>query len=504
MRGRALMITGTSSSAGKSTLVCALGRILSDNGVQVAPFKGQNMALNSMVTRSGHEIARAQYSQALACRVEAEVEMNPVLLKPTSEHSSQVIVMGNPRFESSGVSFQGRKKELRTVVEGALEQLLSRYEFVLLEGAGSPAEINLLDNDLVNLGLARRFNIPSVLIGDIERGGVFASIFGTIGILPTELSELIVGFVVNKFRGQIEILEPGLRELEERSGVQCFGVLPYTKVQIPEEDSLSAQGLHRSSRGTTVNPLLVSVVKLPFLSNLSDFDPLELDDGVRLSLTDSADDLLQSDLVVLPGTKSTVVDLEWLRDVGLDEAITLAISSGKVVLGICGGYQMLGKSISDGVESDRQFSLGLGHLNVRTTFHCEKVLRQVRGFVSNGILQGVAIDGYQIHKGVVDNLGESALFDVTSREGSAAAISTSEGALSQDQIFGTSIHGLFENDRFRERFLLHVAQRSSKSYVSQGRNYREILDMAYDDVAKVAKEALRVDEMLELPKYRYP
>ncbi len=503
MRAKALMITGTSSSAGKSTFVCALGRILSDMGVKVAPFKGQNMALNSMVTKSGHEIARAQYSQSLACRVEAEVEMNPVLLKPTSEHSSQVIVMGKPRFESSGVSFQKRKKELRVIVEGALEQLLSRYEFVLLEGAGSPAEINLLDNDLVNLGLARRFNIPSVLVGDIERGGVFASIFGTVEILPKELSELFVGFVINKFRGQVEVLEPGLRVLEERCDTRCFGVMPYIKVQIPEEDSLSAQELLKGSKGASLSPLSICVVRLPFLSNLSDFDPLVLDDDVRLSFTESADDLDKCDLIILPGTKSTVLDLEWLRNVGLDKAISLAISSGKVVLGICGGYQMLGTSISDGVESDREYSVGLGHLNVRTVFFEEKILRQIRGFVSSGVLRGIAIDGYQIHNGVVENLNESALFDATYQEG-GETVATSEGSVSKDQIFGSSIHGVFENDDFREKFLLHVAQLSQKSYTPQGKKYREILDKTYDDVAEVAKETLLIDELLVMSERWFP
>ncbi len=491
------MITGTSSSAGKSTLVCALGRVLAEKGVKVAPFKGQNMALNSMVTKSGHEIARAQYSQAQACRVEAEVEMNPVLLKPTSEYSSQVIVMGKALFESSGVGFQQRKKELRGVVEGALEELLSRFEFVLLEGAGSPAEINLLENDLVNLGLARRFNIPSVLVGDIERGGVFASIFGTVGILPSELSELISGFVINKFRGQAGILVPGLRELEERCGIRCFGVMPFTKIQLPEEDSLSAQQLLNGSKKISPDSMSICVVKLPYLSNLSDFDPLLLEEDIQLVFSDSANEISESDLIVLPGTKSTVLDLEWLKDNNLDKAISSAVQSGAIVLGICGGYQMLGTEIADGVESDRDLSLGLGYLKVRTSFYNEKILRQVEGSVVSGVFRGEKIQGYQIHNGVVENFGETTLFEVFSAN-DPGSTSISEGAVVDEQVFGTSIHGVFEGDAFRQRFLLHVAQRRSKRYSPSEKRYRESLDQAYDNVAEVARAALQLEELLEL------
>lgn len=500
--GRALIVTGTSSSAGKSTLVSALGRVLADQGVKVAPFKGQNMALNSMVTRSGHEIARAQYTQSLACRTEAVVEMNPVLLKPTSEHSSQVVVMGRPMYESSGVSYQLLKKQLRATVEEALEELLGRYDFVLLEGAGSPAEINLMSNDLVNLGLAKRFNIPSILVGDIERGGVFASIFGTLQILPPELSELIFGFVINKFRGQKELLKSGIVELEERLGVTSYGVLPYLALDLPEEDSLFSYRQKEVKRASSSRKRLrVSVLRFPYLSNASDFDPLILEDDLEVIFTDSPSDIKSSDLVVLPGSKCTVADLNWIRECALDDALSSAQRAGSVIFGVCGGFQMLGGEIKDGVESEFDSALGLCHLPITTTFQKDKVLRRIKGVCVANSLSDRLVSGYQIHMGIIDASGASPLFRVRSLSLGEGGEEFLEGAVSASfSVFGTTIHGIFECDGFRAGFLSLVAQRVSKSFTPSLRSYKDHLEESFDRLADVTSREIDVAGIFEQAK----
>ena len=364
------MVCGTSSDSGKSTLTTGLCRLLARRGVSVAPFKGQNMSLNAMVTAEGGEIGRAQWLQAAAAGAEPEVAMNPVLLKPTGEHASEVVVMGRPTGVVEAARFQQSKHALVGVVDAALASLRARFDVVVCEGAGSPAEINLLRHDLVNLGLARRSGIPAIVVGDIERGGVFAHLYGTVALLPDELSSQVQGFVINRFRGDRALLGGATAELEDRCGVPTLGVLPHLGgLDLDAEDSLA---LVRPSGPPppAAAGLDVAAIRLPRLSNFTDLDPFSIEPGVRVRWVDHPGALGEPDLVVVGGTRATMADLRWLRDSGLVRALDAlrSAASPPVFLGICGGFQMMGDIIDDpaGVESTERTCAGLGWLPVRT------------------------------------------------------------------------------------------------------------------------------------------
>lgn len=443
--GRGLFVAGTGSDAGKSTVVAGLCRLLARQGLKVAPFKAQNMALNSAVTSSGHEIGRAQAAQAAAAGVEPEVAMNPVLLKPTGTRTSQVVVNGRPWAVFDAAAYQEAKERLWPLVVEHLDDLRSRFDVVVCEGAGSPAEINLLRHDITNLRVAGVAGFPALLVGDIDRGGVFASLFGTVAILPPELGRLIRGFVINKFRGDPSLLDSGLAELHRRTGVPTLGVLPWLDGPgFDAEDSLALDrpwpGRGESAPGEQLD---VAVIRFPRISNFTDLDALALEPSVRLRLVDTASALGRPDLVVLPGSKATVSDLEWLRSSGLADRVTAL--KGITVLGICGGYQMLGREIADDVESDRPVTVaGLGLLPVTTRFHPDKVTRRVAGRALDE-----QINGYEIHHGRTDPV-EPWVETASGAEGS-----TADGG----SVMGTSVHGLLESDRFRRAFLGRVAAR---------------------------------------------
>jgi adenosylcobyric acid synthase len=454
----ALMVCGTASDVGKSHVVTGLCRVLSRRGVRVAPFKAQNMALNSFVTPSGHEIGRAQAVQAMAAGVEPEVAMNPVLLKPTGERTSQVVVGGRPWAHLDAAAFQAAKPELLTVVLDALVDLRRRFDVVLLEGAGSPAEINLYDADLVNLGLAVRVGVPAVVVGDIDRGGVFAALYGTVALLPDDRRSLVRGFLINKLRGDPALLGDGPLELERRCRVPTLGVIPYLwNVSLDAEDSLSLGRAWRRPLGTgpvtAAHVLDVAVIRFPRIANFTDLDPLAIEPGVAVRLVEHPAALGRPDLVILPGTKATVADLEWFRGRGLDRAVADAAAAGATVLGVCGGYQMLGRWIDDDVESGRGRVDGLGWLGAETVFEPDKVTRQRRGRAL-----GLRVTGYQIHHGRVRG-GEPwiELDDVYGRE--------PEGCRA-GRVLGTSLHGLFEEDGFRAALLQQVSDRFRPSGVS--------------------------------------
>jgi adenosylcobyric acid synthase len=415
--------------------------------VSVAPFKAQNMSLNSVVARGGFEIGRAQAMQARAAGIEPEVEMNPILIKPSGEHQSQVIVMGRPYADVDARSYRELKDELRPVVARALEDLRSRYDVVICEGAGSPAEINLRAADLANMGLALAADLPVILIGDIDRGGVFASLLGTLVALDPADQRQVAGFVINKFRGDHAILAPGLDQLTAITGRPLLGVLPFADdLEIDAEDSL---GIARprsdvdGSRGT----LDVGVVGLRWTSNFTDLDALAREPGVRVRFTRSPADIARADLVVIPGTKATVEDLARLRDGRLDAALVARAAAGDPILGICGGYQMLGESISDTVESKAGGVAGLGLLPVTTHFARDKVLRNVTGF--SGLL-GAPVGGYEIRHGRPLPHGGVPLID--------DADGQPEGCVC-DTTLGTSWHGLLEHDDARRGLLRWVAAR---------------------------------------------
>jgi len=461
MRARLLMVQGTMSHVGKSVLVAALCRIFLQDGLRVAPFKAQNMALNSYVTPDGLEIGRAQAVQAEAAGIEPQVEMNPVLLKPEAECRSQVVVMGRPVGSYTAAEYHRLKPSLLPVVLDALERLRARFDVVVMEGAGSPAEVNLRDHDIVNMGLARMVGAPVLLVGDIERGGIFAQLVGTLELLEPEERALVKGLVINKFRGDKALLAPGLRFLEERTGLPVAGVVPYDpELSLPEEDSVALESSFRRGAGV----LDVAVVRLPRIANFDDLDPLRREAGVALRFVSRGKDLGRPDMIVIPGTKTTIADLEHLWSTGLADAIREAATAGSAVVGICGGFQMLGQVVLDpqGVESRHPKAQGLGLLPVVTTFRSWKTTHRIKAQVvtDQGLLQGcrgMVVQGYEVHMGESSGAAE-APFLLLSRSGQQCHIP--DGALAaHGWVLGTYIHGLFHNAPLRRQMLSNLARR---------------------------------------------
>ena len=447
MSARALLVAGTTSDAGKSVLVAGLCRWLARRGVKVAPFKAQNMSNNSVVTPDGGEIGRAQATQAAACGLEPSVRFNPVLLKPGSDRCSQVVVLGKVDGTVSALSYRERKPVLLHTVLATLSGLRRDYDVVICEGAGSPAEINLRDTDIANMGLARAAGLPVLVVGDIDRGGVLAHLFGTLALLSAADQALVSGFVINKFRGDPALLETGLRQLEALTGRATLGVLPFdSRLWLDTEDSLScvADGVvGRPPPPHGTRWLRVAVIRLPRISNATDVDALACEPGVAVRYVTEPSQLTDADLVVLPGTKATVADLEWLRRTGLADAVCAHAAAGRSVLGICGGYQMLGRRIVDAVESGRGEAAGLGLLDLEVRFDADKHLGRPAG-----VALGHPVSGYEIHHGRVVHSGEPALV-VTANE-------TGEGS-DAGAVLGTHWHGLLENDGFRRALLARLA-----------------------------------------------
>jgi adenosylcobyric acid synthase len=443
----ALLVAGTHSDAGKSVVVAGICRWLAREGVSVAPFKAQNMALNSFVTREGAEIGRAQASQATAAMVEPEVAMNPILLKPSAERTTQVVVRGKVRAKASAISYGGMKKTLMPLVLESLEELRRRFDVVVCEGAGSPAEINLRENDLANMGLARASDLPVLLVGDIDRGGLFASLYGTLALLSPEDQSLVAGFLVNKFRGDPAVLAPGLERMTSLTGRPFLGTLPWIPgLGLDGEDSLALYTPRPVKPALGRDVLSVAVARLGRISNFTDFDALAHEPGVSVRFTGSAEEILDADLAVLPGTKATVEDLKLLRSLGIDHAFAERSKRAMPTLGICGGYQMLGRRIEDGVESGELEACGLGLLPVVTSFEEEKVLGRPQGWALG--FGDAEVAGYEIHHGRVRREGGDPLFDT---------VEGAEGCRSGTTL-GTSWHGILESDDFRRALLLWVTE----------------------------------------------
>ena len=446
-------MAGTGSDAGKSVLVAGLCRWLARQGVKVAPFKAQNMSLNSFVTLDGAEIGRAQAMQAAAAGIEPAADMNPVLLKPGSDRRSQVVVLGHPEAEADAVGYRAHAPRLRQVALDSLARLRDAYDVVICEGAGSPAEINLRETDVANMGLARAAGLPVIVTGDIDRGGVFAAMYGTLALLSPEDQALICGFVINKFRGAPELLDSGLTMLRQLTGRPVYGVLPWQEgLWLDAEDSLnlpagqSPQGIYSTTVDHDV--LRVAVVRLPRISNFTDVDALAAEPGVLVRFAASPADLADADLVVLPGSRATVSDLAWLRDRGLAAAVIERARAGRPVLGICGGYQMMAGQIEDEVESRRGVVDGLGLLPVRVRFGAEKILGRPRGSAL-----GAPVAGYEIHHGIAEvtdpaGYGTEPFLDGCRR----------------GPVWGTSWHGALENDEFRRLFLAEVAALAGRDF----------------------------------------
>jgi adenosylcobyric acid synthase len=437
----ALLIAGTSSDAGKSVVVAGLCRLLASRGIRVAPFKAQNMSNNSAVTVEGGEIGRAQAMQARAAGLAPSVRFNPILLKPGSDTTSQLVIRGKAVDSVTATEYWSHRNRLLSVVLDELSQLKSEFDAVVCEGAGSPAEINLRATDLVNMGLARAANLPVILVGDIDRGGLLAHLFGTVAVLEPDDQALVAGFIVNKFRGDVALLEPGLQQLAALTGRPTYGVLPYCDdLWLDAEDSVSVLAhrvIGRPQPPQGSEWLRVAVPRLPRISNSTDIEALACEPGVLVRWVSQPADLVDADIVVLPGTKSTVADLDWLRERGLDQAIAAHAASGRTVLGICGGFQMLCRSIDDQVESRSGLVEAMGVLDADIVFAPDKVLRRWQG----------SLHGYEIHHGRVARCAEAGWFEVDG----------SQQGYRRGQVFGTHWHGLFDNDDFRRAWLTNAA-----------------------------------------------
>ena len=439
-KAKCIMVQGTMSGAGKSLLCAALCRIFAQDGYRVAPFKSQNMALNSFVTRDGAEMGRAQVVQAQAAGTEPDVRMNPILLKPSSDVGSQVIVNGRARGQMSAADYFRMKRSLIPDILEAYNSLAAENDIIVIEGAGSPAEINLKADDIVNMGLAKLVDAPVLLAGDIDRGGVFAQLYGTVELLEADERARIRGLIINKFRGDVEILRPGLAMLKEKTHLPVVGVVPYLRVEIEDEDSLS----DRLEAKSAVKPLDIAILRLPHVSNFTDFIPLEQHPLLGVRYVQRTRQLGAPDLVILPGTKNTMDDLRWLRESGLEAAVLRLAAAGTPVLGVCGGYQMLGERLCDpaGEESGTPCTLrGLGLLPTTTVFGTEKHLTQTAARASAAPFAGAALTGYEIHAGRTEVRGSAFCI---------LADGTPEGCV-QDNVFGTYLHGLFDTGELTEK-----------------------------------------------------
>lgn len=500
-KAKSVMFQGTSSNVGKSVLAAAFCRILYQDGYRVAPFKAQNMALNSFVTKDGGEMGRAQVVQAQAAGVEPDVRMNPILLKPTGHSCSQVVVMGKPVGNLSAQEYHLRYNiTALDVVKQSLETLSSDNEVLVIEGAGSPAEVNLKEHDIVNMRVAKLADAPVFLVADIDRGGALASIVGTLELLYPDERPYVKGIIINKFRGDLKLLQPALDFLEQKTGVPVIGVVPYyTEFSIPEEDSVVLE--ETRSQASCGEQLDIAVLAIPRISNFTDFDPLAAEPDVNLRYVRSVTELGSPDLVILPGSKNTSEDLQFLWDTGLADAV-IALANETPVMGVCGGYQMLGKSIMDPehTESERDSIKGLGLLDMVTTFFPTKVTRQVTGRVYG---KGFCLDdcpaeelsGYEIHMGATV-LNNSLCPALVLQRGEEEHL---DGAVSGN-VMGTYLHGIYDNDGFRGHLLSWLWQRRGKDSrpVDAGYSASGAREKAFNQLADLVRSNLDMEKVRKI------
>jgi adenosylcobyric acid synthase len=495
---KSLMIQGTGSYVGKSLIVAGLCRIFKKDGFNVVPFKSQNMSLNSFVTREGGEMGRAQVVQAEAAGIEPHVDMNPILIKPNTDIGAQIIIHGKVYRNMSAIQYHQFKKRALRAVKESFYRLKERYELMVIEGAGSPAEINLRKNDIVNMGMAEIADCPVILVGDIDKGGVFASLIGTLELLSKEEKERIKGFIINKFRGDIRLLESGLDFLEKKTGLPVVGVIPYFKdLYLQEEDGVSVEQVGLSLKRGEIQ---IAVLLLPHISNFTDFDALEREPEVEFRYIRPGSPIPTCDLIIIPGSKNTIGDLTYLRHSQYDKAILKHHQRGRFVIGICGGYQMLGRLISDPfkIETNRKSTVGLGLLNVETTIEKEKVTSQVEARVfRKDLLQWKSgkIFGYEIHMGRTERRNNiSPIFTIVKKEDQKVWIE--DGAISKDgKVWGTYIHGIFDNDEFRRGFINHLRKRRGLCPLSRSDilHYHQTKGEGFNNLERGLRENLNMD-----------
>ena len=503
---KAIMIQGTMSNAGKSLVTAALCRIFHQDGKRVNPFKSQNMALNSFITAEGAEMGRAQVVQAEAAGVKPSVLMNPILLKPTSDSGSQVIVNGVAIGTMPAVEYYKYKTKLIPDIMKAYNTLAEQSDIMVIEGAGSPAEINLKAQDIVNMGMAKMAKSPVLLVADIDRGGVFASIYGTLMLLEPEERAMVKGVIINKFRGDVSILKPGLDMLEEKTGIPVIGVLPMMNVDIEDEDSLSERLTQVKSKNALID---IAVIKFPRMSNFTDFNVFELIDGVSLRYVKSTEELGNPDMIILPGTKNTIDDLKWMRQNGLETAVLHKANNGTVVFGICGGYQMLGRSLSDpfGYDSGHAGSVttGMALLNTETEFVENKRTIQMKGHFNRveGIFSGLSgreFYGYEIHSGITELEETKALNTVEpineTAEPFAEGSQTVRGGM---QVYGTYIHGIFDGEGIAAKIVEALLDRKGLSMDDvKVIDYQKYKQHQYDLLAQSVREHLDMEKVYEI------
>jgi adenosylcobyric acid synthase len=493
-----IMIQGTMSNVGKSLITAGLCRIFKQDGYRVAPFKSQNMALNSHITVDGLEMGRAQAVQAEACGIEPSVYMNPILLKPVTDMGSQVIVNGEVVGNMKAVDYFKKKKDYIPDIKRAYQKLSNENDIVVIEGAGSPAEINLKRDDIVNMGMAKIADSPVILVGDIDRGGVFAQLAGTVALLEEDEKNRIQGLIVNKFRGDKKILEPGIDMLEEICGKPVLGVVPYTDVDIEEEDSLAGELYNNTVNGK----IDIAVIKLPKISNFTDFRSLETEEAISVRYVRSTAELGTPDVVIIPGTKNTISDIKWLRMSGLEAMIKRLAEKNVIVMGICGGYQMLGEDIIDECCAEGGGSVsGMGLLPVVTRFQAEKTRTKTEGKIKkiDGMFSPLAdkkISGYEIHMGKTEPTNSVVC--------NFSYIGNKDDGYYNKNVIGTYLHGIFDETDFRRAFIGIVCKNKGIDYKADtGISYKEYKEIQYNKLADVLRENLdmkKIYEILEVNK----
>lgn len=488
---KAIMVQGTTSNAGKSLITAALCRIFKQDGFRTAPFKSQNMALNSFITRDGYEMGRAQVMQAEACGIEPDVRMNPILLKPTGDKGSQVVLNGRVFRDMTAGEYYTYKEDMIPHITKSYNSLSEEYDIIVIEGAGSPAEINLKQQDIVNMGMAKIADAPVIIVGDIDRGGVFASLAGTMLLFDEEEKARVKGFVINKFRGDVDLLTPGLKMLEDITNVDVLGVVPYMKVDIDDEDSLS----ERLTNTHEQKLIDIAVIRLPRISNFTDFNVFSMNDAVSLRYVSNTRELGNPDMIIIPGTKNTIDDLKWLRQSGLEARILRFAGEGNPVFGVCGGYQMLGETINDPENVEGGGSItGLGLLKMDTTFYKEKTTVQTTGIINEtegffSPLSGIEVAGYEIHMG-----------DTVVREGKSllTAHGKQDGCAFKN-VAGSYIHGIFDNLKVADTIVQILAQRKGIDLENVVKfDMKTYKESQYDILADCVRKSLDMEKIYKI------
>jgi adenosylcobyric acid synthase len=496
---QAIMLQGTASDVGKSVLVAGLCRIFYQDGLRTAPFKSQNMALNSGITPEGKEMGRAQIFQAEAAGITPDVRMNPVLLKPTSDRKAQVVLMGQVATDMDAVSYHEYKPRLREQIRDVYNSLAGEYDVLVLEGAGSPAEINLRDRDIVNMGMAEMAQCPVILVADIDRGGVFAAIYGTLALLHDRERARVKGVIINKFRGDVALLYSGIEQIENLTGVPVLGVMPWLEVDLEDEDGVALQkGKYLRAAQRDID---IAVVQVPHIANFTDFNALAAQPDVRVRYVRYPQELAGADLVILPGSKNTLGDLAWLRESGMAHAVLQLHQQNVPVMGICGGYQMLGDTIIDEVESGLGTQPGLGLLHTVTRFARRKTTTQVSAQMASALpawlksAAGIKVQGYEIHMGETRLTSDDSPALFLEKEGERIA----DGAISADgQVIGTYLHGLFDNDAFTRAMVDGLRQRKGLAPLDVAVDYAGYKAQQFDILASAMREHIDIKKIYQI------